>query len=355
MIEALIERIAGTHDPRATNVTHPYVGLVLAVLWATACGFSGPEAIAEFARARHARIARWTQTAARSPGPRTFKRLLERLDPAVPALLLDAAAVDWDLIALDGKTIRGAQTSGDDAHVVEAYSLRRRVCLGLVDAGSRGGEKAAFEALIRKHGGDAITFTIDANGASRQIAKAVVDTGSDYVIGLKENAPRTLAEVTDSFGRLDPGEPFVEVSKGHGRLEIRRAWVLPVEALFEFEPWPGLMAAGMVERTREIKGKRSVERAYHLLSRPLSPEAYAAAARGHWDIENGVHNVVDRSMGEDLCQVEGPAARALAALRRSALSRLRRIPGFRSVAAAMRHLALDPESFSLLLGETPAA
>jgi predicted transposase YbfD/YdcC len=52
---------------------------------------------------------------------------------------------------------------------------------------------------------------------------------------------------------------------------------------------------------------------------------FAAAVRGHWEIENCVHWVLDVQLGEDRCAVRHPnAAQNLAALRALSLNLLRR-------------------------------
>ncbi|MBB4313409.1 ISAs1 family transposase, partial [Roseospira marina] len=60
-------------------------------------------------------------------------------------------------------------------------------------------------------------------------------------------------------------------------------------------------------------------------SRELTPEAYLAAARSHWSIENGLHWVLDMTFDEDRARNRkdhGPEN--LAILRKLALNVLRR-------------------------------
>jgi predicted transposase YbfD/YdcC len=95
------------------------------------------------------------------------------------------------------------------------------------------------------------------------------------------------------------------------------------------------------------------EVSYALTSLP--PELADAARleqlwRGHWQIENGWHDVRDVTLGEDACQVRsGRAPANLAACRTTALN-LRRRAGVANVAAALRRHAMYPREALALMG-----
>ena len=81
----------------------------------------------------------------------------------------------------------------------------------------------------------------------------------------------------------------------------------------------------MVESSREVEGKTTVERRYFLSSLPLGVETFARAVRGHWGVENKVHWLMDVCFGEDQSRARsGYAAENLATLRRLALNVLKR-------------------------------
>jgi predicted transposase YbfD/YdcC len=81
-----------------------------------------------------------------------------------------------------------------------------------------------------------------------------------------------------------------------------------------------------IERTREIKGKASIEIAYFVTSLPkaeATPTRLLGLARAHWAIENQLHWRRDVSMNEDRCRVRA-GARPLASLRNLALAMIRK-------------------------------
>ena len=88
-----------------------------------------------------------------------------------------------------------------------------------------------------------------------------------------------------------------EVSKGHGRLEIRRHTVIAAPDYLAWlqaeHAWPGLQAIGRVQAERRIGHERSSETRYSLLSRVMTAEQFGRAVRRHWSIENNVHWVQD--------------------------------------------------------------
>ena len=72
--------------------------------------------------------------------------------------------------------------------------------------------------------------------------------------------------------------------------------------------------------------------------------------RGHWQIENGLHDVRDLTLGEDACQVRSERAPAnFAACRQAALNLLRR-RGVTNVAAALRRHAMRPQRALAFMG-----
>lgn len=114
------------------------------------------------------------------------------------------------------------------------------------------------------------------------------------------------------------------VDKGHGRIETRRIAV-STEAVAYLE-WPGLAQIARLERTREVRGRKSVETVYLITSLPpeeAGPERLLDLTRAHWAIENRLHHVRDVTFNEDRCRMRA-GARSLAALRNFAIAIIRR-------------------------------
>lgn len=131
----------------------------------------------------------------------------------------------------------------------------------------------------------------------------------------------------DAIARQDPELATLrQVDKGHGRLERRCYWQSGAVSWFaDRAQWVGLRSVGVVEATRQVGDKTTVERRYYLSSLPVDAAAFARAVRGHWAIENQCHWVLDMVFGEDQSRARtGHAVANLGLLRRLALNLLRR-------------------------------
>ena len=104
----------------------------------------------------------------------------------------------------------------------------------------------------------------------------------------------------------------------------RRAFACPDVGVFAtLQDWPDLAAVLAVETIRGVNGsgKVTAEIRPFVSSAELPPEVLAAAIRNHWQVENGLHWVLDVTFREDASRVrERNAARNLALLRRIALN-----------------------------------
>ena len=271
------------------------------------------------------------------PSHDTFNRVFSALDPEK---FLDCflawmqslrQAVDEEIVAMDGKSLRRALRQGGPSHVVSAWAVRNGLVLGQLKVEEKSNEITAIPQLLRALDLAGCIVTIDAMGCQKTIAKEIQEADAEYVLALKGNQEAAHREVKSYLDDaiLQAAEELVftqTVEKGHGRIETRRYW--QSERLDWFEDrvlWEGLRSIGVVESVREMKGQIQTERRYFLSSLPLNVERFAHAVRLHWGVENQLHWVLDVQFGEDQCRVRtGHADANLATLRRLALNLLKR-------------------------------
>jgi predicted transposase YbfD/YdcC len=119
------------------------------------------------------------------------------------------------------------------------------------------------------------------------------------------------------------------VSKGHGRIEVRKCCSTSDPAYLKLirgaENWAGLQSIAMVACTQIIAGRETKQVRYYVTSLPSNAERILHAVRKHWSIENKLHWVLDVALNEDRSRVrKDQAPENLTVLRHIALNLLKR-------------------------------
>jgi predicted transposase YbfD/YdcC len=344
-VGALVDHFAELEDPRVERTKrHPLLSIVALALCGVIVGAESWDEIEEFGNAKAEWFGHVLDLPHGIPSHDTFNRVFAALDPqqfrACFAGWMQRVAeiLPTEVIALDGKTLRRSHDrhNGRAAiHLISAWASRNQLVLAQERVDSKGNEITALPQLLQVLALKGCLVSIDAIGCQREIAQQILDQGGDYVLALKENQPSLLEEVQSLFVQARD-QVFVDlveeqardVTKGHGRLEIRRHTVIAdpdVLAWLDDEyGWPGLQAIGMVEAERRSGATRSSQSRFYLLSRAMSARSFGAAVRSHWGIENQVHWTLDVTFNEDQCRMRaGFAAENVAVLRQLALNLVR--------------------------------
>jgi len=291
------------------------------------------------------------------PSLRTFRRVLRVLDgEAVAAAfgiwlkgqvmsgLADAAVL---LIALDGKTVRGARTGdGKAPHLLAAMVCGARAVIAQRDVDHKTNEITQVKPLLDDVDITGALVTADALHVQKETARYLVeDKGADYLFtAVKENQPSLFAAL-DALDWENTPITHVMHDRGHGRDETRTLQVLPVPEDLGF---PHAAQAFLIERTVRDPHDgqlRSAVAAVGITSRSRArggtPAVIATAARGHWDIE-ALHHVRDTTLDEDAQRLRaGTSAQVMAAVRNAAIAALR-LAGFTGTASGRRWAARNP-------------
>lgn len=364
----IAKHFASLKDPRVVGRTdHPLITVIIMALVGVICGANGWDELEEDAEDRQEWYARFLDMPNGVPSADTFRRVLSALRPeaffeCVSSWVQSLARpLDGQVVAFDGKTIRGAlkRTPWGKLHQVHVWSTKQRLLLAQTATPGAPEEAEAVRqmlALIELKGAIA---TGDAAHCSAKTAQSVVDAGGDYLLHLKGNRASLHAAVEDYFGQAR-AEGFGEVKvrhskteeKGHGRREIRETWSVPATAIeLPGVEWPSLKSVTLIERTRVVDEKWTSERHYYLSSLPPKVRTIASAAREHWQIENGLHWVLDVQMGEDACVIRDEiGAQNFGTLRRVALMMVKReLTVKRGVDARRRKASRNPKYLERIL------
>ena len=352
-------------DPRMDRCKeHRLTDLLVIGVCTLLVGGEGAYDMADFGRSRE----EWLRTFLPLPNGiashDTFNRVFQLLDPVVFA---EAFALwtqglrehlDREVVALDGKAVRRAMEAGQSArHMVSVWATENGLTLGQSLVAEKSNEITAVPALLRQLELAGCIVTADALHCQKETAREIIEADADYVLALKGNQGTAHEEIKayldDAVERRDPGlAALTTVEKGHGRLETRRYWQSEaIDWFADRAEWPGLRSVGLVEATREIGDKVSVERRYYLSSLPQDVALFAKAVRAHWAIENQCHWVLDVVFREDQSRARsGHAIANLGILRRLALNILRKDRSLdRGIHRKQLHAALNPDYLRHLL------
>lgn len=347
---ALLDLLATVPDPRnPRGVRYPLAGILAVAVTAVLAGARSFTAIGEWAAdltgERLARIG-----LGRAPEESTLRKLFPRLDTDRLDRVLGAwlwtrtAVVDGRrVIALDGKTVRGARTrpDGKAPHLVAALDHDTGVVLGQLAVDAKSNEIPCVRDLLACFDLTGAVVTVDAMHTQTDTATAITKAGGDYLFTVKGNTPTLHRQLKALPWKEMPARSVTQI--GHGRRVTRTIKVAAVPDWVEF---PGAAQVAQVRRTVTKAGKKSVEVVYLIASAdPVSapPAVLAGWVQGHWCIENRLHWVRDVTLDEDRSQVRtGQAPRVMATLRNTAISLLR-LGGWTNIAHGLRHHARDSE------------
>lgn len=346
----VLGRVPDPRDPR--GVRYPLAGVLAVAVCAVLAGARSFAAIGEWALdLEAAQLARLGL--GRAPEESTLRKLFSRLDTlaldrqlAVLAWTRTAHVAGRRVIAIDGKTVRGARTVHTAApHLVAALDHATGVVLGQHVVDARTNEIPALRDLLAAfdpadlHG---CVITADAMHTQNETARFITQAGADYVLTIKANQPRLLADLKRlPWASVPVGSTSTE--HGHGRRVTRTIKVSDAPAWTGF---PGAAQVAQLRRTATRHGKKTVELVYLITSadhHDAPPAVLAAWVNGHWGVENRLHWVRDVTWDEDRSQVRtGRSPHVMASLRNTVIGILR-LAGWDNIAKALRHHAGHPD------------
>jgi predicted transposase YbfD/YdcC len=341
-IDTFSKHFDSIEDPRQTaKISHPFFDIMFVTMCAVIAGADGWKEIQEYAEGH----LDWFQDngilLAGAPVDDTIARIISRIKPEQ----FRQSFINWmqsinelskgDLIAIDGKVLRGSYDRDDKRstiHMVSAFATANKVVIGQLKTNAKSNEITAIPELLRLLDIKGCLISIDAIACQTKIAKEIIDNDADYLLAVKGNQNSLYSSVKDALAaeltkKLDPENLSIE--QGHGRLEARSYHVISAQCVADkHSEWQGLTSIGVAVGYRQIKGKPpSLDYRYYISSADLTVKRFSEAVRGHWLIENSLHWVLDTAMNEDACQIyRDNGAENLACMRHFALNMLRTEP-----------------------------
>lgn len=253
---AVLGKVPDPRDPR--GVRYPLAGVLAVAVCAVLAGARSFAAIGEWALDLN------TEHLGRlgldkAPVESTMRKLFARLDAA--ALDRQLAVLTWTrtrqvgsrrVIAIDGKTVRGARTRTTPApHLIAALDHTTGVVLGQNAVAAKTNEIPAVRDLLT--GFDAAdlhgcVITVDAMHTQDDTAKTILAAGADYVFTVKANKP-TLLKALKALPWAEVPVGSTSTQRGHGRRATRTIKVIDVPALPGWPQFTGVTQVAQVRRT----------------------------------------------------------------------------------------------------------
>lgn len=273
---------------------------------ASLCGASTATEFALFAENRKAALSRLIDYDS-APSHDTFSRLLRLMDReaferafAVFAAGFARALAETNegqgVVAVDGKALRRAYEKGhanSPPLTVSAFATETRLCLAASSPGLGENEiEAALKVVELIDLTDKIV-TADALHCHHRMAEAIVERGGRYVLALKGNRRHWRRKAEDLFAISATPQSVQQAELSHGRHEWRQAEVVAAD-----KPLMAGHAAFVRMTTQRDKAKPQTR--LFMASSLLTPQQALDVTRSHWQIENGLHWMLDVHLDEDL-------------------------------------------------------
>jgi predicted transposase YbfD/YdcC len=305
--------LALIEDPRqpSNGTLHDFREILVIAVCAMLSDADNFEDIALWGRLKEGWLRRFLVLKNGIPSHDTFERVFRVLDPK----RFEAIFRQWvggivtalgGQMAIDGKTLCGsADTGAPPAHMVSAFSTDLGLVLGQERVADKSNEITAIPVLLDALYLKGFLVSIDAMGCQKEIVARIVEKGGDYLLAVKGNQPKLLAQIETAFiDRRTALLPHQHVDKSHGRVVIQITRTTAAKDVVDTADWSKCKTIGVVDSFRVVAGKPSeLEQRYYISSRVLNAEELAVAVRAHWAIENRLHWMLDVNFAEDDCQV----------------------------------------------------
>lgn len=268
----LVEVFAAVPDPRARRGVRHGVAVVLTVAlplsWPAKSLLAVGEWVAEADRQALTQLG--IDPSVVLPSESTIRRVLSGLDAAD----LDARLGGWmatlvrvvgerTVVAVDGKSLRGASVAGVMPHLLSALEHEHGVVLGQRAVGDKGSEIPALRDLLSGMDLAGVVVTADALHCQRDTATWLIGRGANYVLTVKANQPGLRNALKDLPWSKVPGHTYRD--RSHGRTVTQTVKRVTVPAWVH---WRGAAQVLQVRRTRIMNGRKRVEVVYAAVRYP---------------------------------------------------------------------------------------
>lgn len=296
---------------RAHRQLYDLESILLIGIISVICGAETWEEMEDYACSKEDFLRTFLELPNGIPSHDTFNRVFSNLDED----LFEECFIQWvselaqlqprEVIAIDGKTIRGAKASGKKSpvHIVSAWASSNQMVLAQVKVSEKSNEITAIPELLKVLSIKDCIVTLDAMGCQSDIAEKIIEKEADYILAVKANQGQLYQDIQDEFRFPKSIQVHQSEDLGHGRIETRKCSIInEFNFIAANNPWKNLSTIIKIESTREFKNSSKPTESsvrYYISSLKADAEDFQKAIRAHWGIENNLHWALDVSFSED--------------------------------------------------------
>jgi hypothetical protein len=184
---------------RGQGRMHDLSVILLLVLMATMSGYYGQRATGDFVRKhRRALVKVFKPEHGKLPSYQTIARAMQHLDYeklsavffAWAQTVVPITVKEW--ASFDGKAIHGTTSDPGTAkqsytNLVSLYTTRTKLVITQGKVTNKSNEIPLVQQLVASLGLTGLTFTADALHCQKATVQCIIESGNDYVIGVKDN------------------------------------------------------------------------------------------------------------------------------------------------------------------------
>lgn len=309
-------------DPRSeTNLSHPLINVVSIAILGVICGADDWVAIETYGKAKADWLGTFLDLSRGIPSHDTFGRVFRWLDEVA----FQAKFAEWtaricqatagQVVAIDGKKLRRSydrRHARDGIWIISAWASDNRMVLGQRKVAEKSNEITAIPQLLAQLDLSGCVVTVDALNTQTAIAQQIVDAQADYIMAVKGNQGTLYDDIQLLFDLFEEDgyeqvnyQTARSINQGHGREEYRQLWVVAeadyCQYLRAVDKWAGLQTLIKLVSVRYVPSIDTMETKtrYFISSWQASASQFLQAIRDHWQIENGLHWVLDVTFRED--------------------------------------------------------
>ena len=205
----LISCFSELKDPRIDRTKrYPLIEIIFLIISATISGCDGWKSIRDFGVIKLEWLRKFLPYEEGIPVDDTIARVMRRINTKhfrhcfIKWIKSISKKTEGDIIAIDGKTLRGSCDDNSDkaaVHMVSAWSTANSLVLGQEKTSEKSNEITAIPELLDVLELKGCIVSIDAMGCQTEIAKKIIKKKADYILALKGNQGNLHEDVNDFF------------------------------------------------------------------------------------------------------------------------------------------------------------